>query len=187
VNLANGLQKASWKKRVFLAVFSRTGSLSQAAKAAGVHRRTHYNWLKSDPAYAKAFEQAKLVTGDALEDEAMRRAVKGVKREVLYKGKPVMVNGEPYYETRYSDRLLILLLKAMRPEKYRERSQALVDWDGDPSKLTDAQLAKMHEIGQVQLAEQERAKALQAQMPAPEDVTIDVKPEKSEPDGGTGK
>jgi hypothetical protein len=150
--------------------------------AGGIDRRTHYNWLKTDPSYAKEFERAKLMAADAQEEEAWRRVLEGTQREVLYKRKPVMVNGEVYFETTYSDRMLIFLLKSLRPEKYRERSQALADWDGDVTKLTDAQLAKM-EQGLVEQARKEAAAALK---PA-SDATIDVKPEKPEPDGGTGK
>src|SRR5258708_33895934 len=57
------------KKRAFLAVFSRCGSLSRAAKRAGVDRRTHYNWLRDDPWYKQAFRQAIQEAGGALEDK----------------------------------------------------------------------------------------------------------------------
>jgi hypothetical protein len=48
-----------------------------------------------------------------LEDEAVRRAYEGVERPVFQGGKQVGVVRE------YSDTLLIFLLKALRPEKYR--------------------------------------------------------------------
>jgi hypothetical protein len=147
------IPRVSLKKRAFLAAFSRSGSLSQAAKNAGVDRRTHYNWRKSDAYYAEAFEQAKLEAADALEDKL---------NELAHDGNVVAA---------------IFLLKGLRPEKYRERSQVQVEWDGDLSKLTDAQLAKMDEQGREQLAEQERLKALKAAETPASEATIDVTPE----------
>jgi phage terminase large subunit-like protein len=35
--------------------FGQTGNVYQAAKNAGIHRTTHYVWLKEDPDYAEAF------------------------------------------------------------------------------------------------------------------------------------
>jgi hypothetical protein len=59
---------------------------------------------------------AKEMAADRLEEEAWRRAVDGVDEPVgFYRGKPSA------WVKRYSDTLLIFLLKALRPEKYRER------------------------------------------------------------------
>ncbi len=51
---------------------------------------------------------------DLLDAEARRRAVTGVDKPVYYKGKVV---GSI---TKYSDRLLMFLLKAHRPQKFRD-------------------------------------------------------------------
>jgi hypothetical protein len=61
--------------------------------------------------WADAIEQGT----DALEAEARRRAIDGFKRPIFYQGKKV---GD---ETLYSDPLMITLLKAHRPEKFREK------------------------------------------------------------------
>ncbi len=53
---------------------------------------------------------------DRMEDEARRRAVDGVEESVFYQGEQVST------VRRYSDTLLIFMLKARRPETYRERS-----------------------------------------------------------------
>jgi len=89
---------------------------------AGIHRETHYWWLKHDPAYAVAFAQAEEKAADALEAEARRRAINGVLRYKFDKGRPITnpETGEPYYELEYSDTLLIFLLKAHKPTVYRE-------------------------------------------------------------------
>ena len=74
----------------FLAAFRTTGCASRAAKTAQIGRRRHYHWLKEDRNYQRAFEQA--------QEEAFG-----------------MLSGSI---RRYSDRLLMALLKRMLPEKY---------------------------------------------------------------------
>ena len=99
----------------FLDAYKQIGSITRAAVAAQVGRRTHYDWLESDPEYAQAFEDASEHAIDALELEARRRALKGVTEDVYYKGRVV---GQ---KKVVSDTLLIFLLKGARPEKYKDR------------------------------------------------------------------
>jgi hypothetical protein len=103
------------RKGAFLDAYSVTCTISRAAALAGVARRTHYNWLASDEKYKTAFGKLREQAAQLLEDEAVRRANEGVERPVTIAGKREMVR-------EYSDVLLIILLKALRPEKYRERS-----------------------------------------------------------------
>ncbi len=107
-------QSCTPKKRAFLAAYAMTAQVASAAEAAKCNRRAHYNWLKGDPEYAEAFEQAKAEASDILEAEAVRRANLGVDEPVFYQGK------ECGKIRRYSDTLLIFLLKAMNPGKYRD-------------------------------------------------------------------
>ena len=67
-----------------------------------------------DPDFALAWDEAVNIAADALEREAWRRAVEGFEEPVHYRGEVVG------YVKKYSDRMLELLLKAHRPEKYRE-------------------------------------------------------------------
>lgn len=83
---------------------------------AEVGRRTVYDWLVADVEYQAAFNDARDQAADVLEREAHRRAVTGVQRPVYQGGKCVGV------VTEYSDKLLETLLRAARPEKFRERS-----------------------------------------------------------------
>jgi hypothetical protein len=101
----------------FLAAVSETGNITAAAKVAGVARASHYSWLESDDGdYVERFKAAFDEAGDRLETEARRRAMEGVEEPTgWYKGVP---GG---YVQRYSDRLLEFLLRAAKPEKYRER------------------------------------------------------------------
>ncbi len=104
------------KKKAFLAAFRATGNVRLACEAAEVGRSSHYRWLEADAAYEEAFDLAKEDAADILEAEATRRAVEGVEEPTgWYKGEP---GG---FIRRYSDTLLIFLLKGLRPEVYRER------------------------------------------------------------------
>lgn len=103
------------KQRAFLTAFLNTANVSRAAEASKVGRRTHYDWLENDELYKTAFEVAKEVAAEMLEEEARRRAVDGVYEPVFYKG---VRCGQVL---KYSDTLLIVLLKAAKPGVYKDR------------------------------------------------------------------
>jgi hypothetical protein len=103
------------KKRAFLSAFAVTGNISTAAAAAGIHPdtpRTH--WAKDDPEFVRGMKAAREEAADRMEQEALRRAVDGVDEPVFHKGE---VCGAI---RKYSDTLLIFMLKAARPAKFRE-------------------------------------------------------------------
>jgi hypothetical protein len=117
-------------KGAFLAAFINYAHIGRAAAMAGVDRRTVRQWRVKDPEFLAAYEEAGRIATETLEDEAYRRACKGVTRPVLYQGEQVMVpdkdnpgKKKPLVEHVYSDVLMIFLLKARDPEKYRERQQ----------------------------------------------------------------
>ena len=115
------------KKRAFLAAYAEVGNVSQAAKIAGIDRQTHYDWKRNDPDYAEAFQHAEEMAADRLEQEARRRAVEGVPEPVFYQGRQVGT------VRKYSDSLLMFLLKGAKPEKYMERvDQRVSGRDGGP-------------------------------------------------------
>lgn len=101
------------KKRRFLECFAQTGSVNRASQHAGVSRRTHLKW-KKEKTFAAAHEEALSVAVDLMESEARRRGVEGTLEPVYYAGKAVGAI------RRYSDTMLIFMLKAARPEKYRD-------------------------------------------------------------------
>jgi hypothetical protein len=103
------------KKRAFLAAYVATATVSGAADAARISRSSHYDWLKTDDEYKTAFAEAQEQAIDMLEQEARRRAIVGTEEPVYHQGKVVG------HIRKYSDTLLIFLLKANRPGKYRER------------------------------------------------------------------
>jgi len=112
-------------QRAFLKAFAESGLVGLAAKAADIDRGLHARWLKSSAAYRVAFETAHERAIETMEEEARRRAVEGVQEAVYYEGK---VCG---HRLRYSDNLLMFLLKAARPEKYVERSLVEMEHRGE--------------------------------------------------------
>ena len=101
------------KQELFLAKISTGWSVSKAAEAAGVDDSTPYVWTK-DAKFKEKYHAAQERGTQHIEDEALRRAVEGREEPVYQGGKLV---GKV---TRYSDRLLELLLKSRRPTVYRE-------------------------------------------------------------------
>lgn len=103
-----------WEK-AFLSALSEAGVVRYACKAAGVDPSAVYDRRREVPEFAAAWAQALDDAADLLESEAVRRGRDGIVETVVGK------NGEVYENTKYSDTLLIFLLKGARPEKYRER------------------------------------------------------------------
>jgi hypothetical protein len=100
----------------FLKSIAKLGNVTRACKAAKIGRSTAYDMYESDPVFAKGWEEALEEAVDLLELEARRRAEKGV-RTPIYQG-GLLVG----YKQVYSDTLLLTLLKANRPEKFKDFS-----------------------------------------------------------------
>jgi hypothetical protein len=116
------------RKQLFLEALAARGNVTAAAEAAGVSRACAYLTRQNDDAFAKAWEEAEEVAADRLEAEAWRRGVEGIEEPVISLGKVVQgADGEPLIIRRYSDAVLLALLRAHRPEKYRERSSVEID------------------------------------------------------------
>jgi DNA-directed RNA polymerase specialized sigma24 family protein len=94
--------RAAWQP-VFLAAIRDTGNVRLAAQAAGVDRTTPYVTARRDPAFAAAWQAAEQDAIDVLEATARKRALES------------------------SDQLLMFLLRAHRPEKYRDTVDLRVD------------------------------------------------------------
>ena len=134
---------ADARKAAFLNAFAKGGNVSAAARAAEVNRSTPYGWRDEDPDFAAAWDVAEQESIDRLELEARRRAEKGIEDYVVSQGKLVYIDdpktGErvPLVRRVYSDTLMVLLLKAHRPEKYKDRQDVqLTGKDGGPVSFT---------------------------------------------------
>lgn len=112
----------------FLKALAETGIVSAAVEIAGTSRTRVYDLRKRNPGFAAAWEEAEDRAADALEAEAWRRAVVGVQEPLVGGGKLVRDDdGQPIAIRRYSDTLMLALLKARRPEKFKDR--AVVEHD----------------------------------------------------------
>ena len=72
-------------------------SITASMKCAGYTRQTYYDWRAADPTFAALADEAMEMGTDALEDSALRQAKAG------------------------NTTLMVLLLKARRPDKYKDR------------------------------------------------------------------
>ena len=106
----------------FLEALADTGSVSAAVAVAGTSRTRVYELRKADPDFARGWEDAEEIAADQLHDEARRRALEGIPEPLVSGGKLVRdEEGQPITIRRYSNSLLLALLKAHRPPR-RERS-----------------------------------------------------------------
>jgi hypothetical protein len=107
----------------FLQHLAGSGNVSASAEAACLSRSTFYTLRKHDEEFAAAWADAVETATDALEAEARRRAVEGYEEYVTCKDGLVLgPDGQPVMQRRYSDSLMALLLRAHRPDKFRDRA-----------------------------------------------------------------
>lgn len=120
------------KQREFISHLMESGNVSESSDKAGTSRSKVYKYKNERDKdgnlmhveFSQAWDEAIEIAIDALEAEARRRAFKGVEKPVgWYQG----VSGGTVRE--YSDNLLMFLLKAHRPEKYKERSEQTIHGD----------------------------------------------------------
>lgn len=102
----------------FLEALAQSGNVTAAVAVAGISRTRAYELRKTDPTFAVAWDEAEEAAA-ALEAEARRRAVEGVAEPLVSAGKFVRDDdGPPIAIRRYSDNLLLALLRARRPPRH---------------------------------------------------------------------
>jgi hypothetical protein len=104
------------KRRVLQHYINSGGQVGKSCRLAGISPQTHYNWLQADPDYKAAYLEAQERSLDVIEQEIIRRGVKGFKEPIIYQGK---ITGTV---RRYSDNLLMFLAKRRDP-LYRDNPQ----------------------------------------------------------------
>ncbi|MES2902675.1 MAG: hypothetical protein V4696_00675 [Pseudomonadota bacterium] len=85
-------------RKAFLAVLGECCNVAEACRRANIGRSAAYAWRNDDPEFAADWKEAEETAADRLEQVAWDRATVGE-----------------------SDRMLEILLKAHRPEKFVER------------------------------------------------------------------
>ncbi|MBF0098390.1 MAG: hypothetical protein HQM04_13305 [Magnetococcales bacterium] len=121
------------RRMLFLAALAQSGVITEAAQAAGMSRGCVYTHRAKDPEFAREWDDSLLQFADSLEAAAHQRAVDGWLEPIFQGGELVG------HARRYSDSLLLALLKAKRPE-YRSTPPAQVvaiqqPKDRDPVRL----------------------------------------------------
>ena len=144
------------RQQIFLKVYAECGNLTQAARGAQVDVSVHYKWLDEEE-YREGFNRAHDTALDLLAAEARHRAVEGDEEPAVYQGSLCyerLPNGKKKQIVfkRKSDNLLMFLLKAGRPELYRDTWKGEIKHSGaiskgpDLSNLTNEQLQQLETL-----------------------------------------
>jgi hypothetical protein len=102
------------KREEFFATLAAGKSPTAASAAAGITRQYAYKLRREDPDFLALWDDAVEAGTDLMEDESHRRSVEGIMRPVFHRGE------ECGHVREFSDTLMIVNLKARRPDKYRE-------------------------------------------------------------------
>lgn len=122
---------------IFFSTLAQSGVVKAACIAAEIHRSTVYDYLeKGSEEWKKRYRIAEEEAADTLEAEAFRRAHDGYDEPVFFQGI------ECGKIRRYSDALMVRLLQARRPSKFKNNVAAeLSGPDGGPIKTVTRVIA----------------------------------------------
>ncbi len=110
--------KCEAQQQSFFSGYIKIGTITGAAREAGIDPTYHYKWLETDPEYPAKFKIAHQTASELLVEEGRRRAYQGVEEPTgWYRGEP---GG---FVKRYSDSLLIFLIKGAFPDIYKDRHE----------------------------------------------------------------
>ena len=115
------LRRAGESKDILLDALAEGCTLKEAARRAEVASGTHYHWLKADPAYAAAYEFALQIRSDRMEEAAEIRAIHGYDEVTTIENSDGTSSVKTHH--KYSDALLVLLLKAGNKDKFSDRAK----------------------------------------------------------------
>jgi len=115
------VKPAQWVK--FFKAISEAKSISAACRIAGMSRTSFYRYVENDVSIKHRYDEAQQAGREFLEDAALKRAVHGVRKEIPYLYEGTVVH--TVVETRYSDQLLITMLKARVPAYRDDQSTAI--------------------------------------------------------------
>ena len=113
--MANRLKRSPERETIFLNALATGSPVAVAATAAGIGYRTAFEWREGDQEFARRWEEAYKAGTDVMENEARRRAFEGFEEPVFHQGQ---VCG---HVRKFSDNLLMFLLKARDPDRFKDR------------------------------------------------------------------
>jgi hypothetical protein len=160
---------SSERLAAFCAALVESGQIKKACAAVGISLYMAAKWKREIPEFAKAWEEAEQASIYSLESEATRRGYEGIDEHLTHLGRfthmqkykrdedgklmqnaagefltePILdEKGEPIIQTvkKYSDNLLMFLMKARAPEKYRDNSRVELAGQLDVSTTSDEDL-----------------------------------------------
>lgn len=162
--MARPTKRSPKRDDLFFQALAADGVVGRACELAGYARFSVYDYRRKDPEFRQRWAEALERSTERLEAEAFRRANEGHSSYVVsngrvvhlevYKrdsegnivvgtdGKPIILERKPLVERKHSDTLMIFLLKARRPEKYRDRFDLNVGPKAEPTaeELSDTEL-----------------------------------------------
>lgn len=102
----------------FLDALASGMTVIDAAEAVGIKLRYLYKQREADPVFKAQWAEAYMIGNNALERAARKRGVDGWSEPVFHQGEVVGA------VRKYSDSLLMFLMKARDPYKYCDRTRA---------------------------------------------------------------
>lgn len=115
-NNSSATKLTSKKIDKFLLALADTGNVTKSCKMADTSKDSIYKRRHKNDEFAAAWDRAVSVAADQLEEEAWRRACEGYDVPLHHQGR---LTGDEM--KKYSDILLIFLLKGNKPEKFKDR------------------------------------------------------------------
>lgn len=123
------------KQSQFLEALRNSCNVSRSCELVGISSATAYNLKRDFPSFAEKWQEAIDYAADTLEESARNRAL-GMQEAVYHQG--VVVG----HKTVYSDAMTALLLRAHRPQKFRDNASVeMTGKDGGPIQMSDVEKA----------------------------------------------
>jgi hypothetical protein len=117
------------KERFLRALEVAGGSIGEACRQIGISWQTYRRHREEDPQFDHYCARAIGYGVEVLEDEAIRRALRGVQEPIYYRGQ--MIDAVQ----KYSDQLLMFLLRARKPLVYREHKAVELEMGTETRKV----------------------------------------------------
>lgn len=129
----NPTKRSKIRDDKFFSLMCEHGNISKVCESLHVYtRRKIYEYRDKDPEFARRLKEAREFYVEKLEAECDRRAVEGTTKGVYFNGVEIA------RERVYSDNLLMFRLKALAPDKYRERQEIKHEGGGLKIEIVDA-------------------------------------------------